>query len=121
MSQKTKTILAWIVSGLLAFAFFGAGITKLIGVDMQIKNLESWGYPLWWRFPIGLSEMGMAVALLLPKFRKLAAYAVFPWMLVAVFTHLQAIPPQYEGIGGPVLFAILAAIILVLSKDGSKK
>ena len=50
MTAKTKNIIVWILAGLLAFAFIGAGITKLLGVEMQIKNLESWGYPLWFRF-----------------------------------------------------------------------
>jgi len=36
---------------LLALAFANAGITKLIGAEMQIKNLESWGYPLWFQIP----------------------------------------------------------------------
>lgn len=117
MTSKTKNILTWIVSGLLAFAFFGAGLTKIIGLEMQIQNLESWGYPLWFRFPIGLSEVGIAVGLLLPKFRKMVSYAVFPWVVVAVFTHLQATPPQYGGIGAPIFFGILASIILILSRN----
>jgi len=117
MTQKAKNILTWIVSGLLALAFFGAGTTKIIGLEMQIKNLESWGYPLWLRFPIGLSEVGMALGLLLPKFRKMVSYAVFPWVVIAVFTHLQATPPQYSGIGAPILFGILASIILLLSRN----
>ena len=64
MKPKTKNIIVWILAGLLAFAFAAAGITKLLGVEMQIKNLESWGYPLWFRFPIGLAEVVFAVALL---------------------------------------------------------
>ena len=52
MTTKTKNIIAWILTGLLALAFAGSGITKLLGVEMQIKNLESWGYPLWLRFPL---------------------------------------------------------------------
>ncbi len=121
MTPKTKNILNWIVSGLLAFAFFGAGVTKIMGAEMQLKNLESWGYPLWLRFPIGLSEVGMAVGLLLPRFRKLASYSVFPWMVVAVFTHIQSTPPQYEGIGAPIFFAVLAAIVLLLTKNKTEK
>jgi uncharacterized membrane protein YphA (DoxX/SURF4 family) len=116
MNSKTKNILSWIVAGLLAFAFFGAGLTKVVGLEMQMKNLASWGYPLWLRFPIGLSEMAMAIALLLPRFRRITSYGIFPWMLIAVYTHLQATPPQYEGIGAPIFFAVLAAVILILSK-----
>jgi hypothetical protein len=38
-----------------------------MGVDMQIKNLESCGYPLWFRFPVGSYELFPAVGLLAPK------------------------------------------------------
>jgi len=114
MNTKAKNIIVWILAGLLAFAFAGAGITKLLGAEMQIKNLESWGYPLWLRFPIGLAEIAFAVALLIPGYRKLALYGIFIWTLIAVITHLQA--GQIKMIGGPIVFAVLALSILFLSR-----
>ena len=66
MTTKSKNTIAWILAALLAFAFIASGTTKLLGVEMQIKNLESWGYPLWFRFPIGLTEIAFAIALLIP-------------------------------------------------------
>jgi len=115
MTTKTKNIISWILAGLLSLAFIGAGISKLIGVEMQIKNLESWGYPLWFRFPIGLSEVVLAIALLIPKYRKLTIYAIFIWTVVALFTHLQA--GQANMIGGPILFSVIAGVILLLSRE----
>jgi uncharacterized membrane protein YphA (DoxX/SURF4 family) len=56
MTTKAKNIITWILAVILALAFFGAGISKLLGVESQIKNFQSWGYPLWLRFPIGLSR-----------------------------------------------------------------
>lgn len=49
MITKAKNIIAWILSVLLALAFFGSGLTKILGVEMQIKNLESWAI----RFGLG--------------------------------------------------------------------
>ena len=115
MTAKTKNIIVWILAGLLAFAFIGAGITKLLGVEMQIKNLESWGYPLWFRFPIGLTEIAFALALLIPKYRKLTLYGIFIWTLLAVITHLQA--GQANMIAGPILFGVLALIIFFLIRE----
>ena len=112
MKTKTKNIIVWILAGLLALAYLGAGITKLLGVEMQIKNLESWGYPLWFRFPIGLAEIAFAVALLIPKYRKLALYGIFIWTAIAVITHLQA--GQFNMIGAPIVFGLLALAILFL-------
>jgi uncharacterized membrane protein YphA (DoxX/SURF4 family) len=112
--MKTKNIITWVLAGLLAFALIGSGSTKLLGVEMQIKNLESWGYPLWLRFPIGLIEIAFAIALLIPKFRKPAIYGIFAWTIVAVITHLQA--GQVNLIAPPILFSAIAAAILFLSK-----
>ena len=114
MTIKTNKIITWILAGILAFAFFGSGITKLLGVEMQIKNLESWGYPLWFRFPIGLVEVVFAIALLIPKYRKIIIYGIFIWTLAAVITHLQA--GQASMIPAPILFSVIAGVILVLSK-----
>jgi uncharacterized membrane protein YphA (DoxX/SURF4 family) len=117
MTPKTKNIIAWVLAGLLALAFIGSGISKLLGADSQIKNFESWGYPIWLRFPIGLIELGLAAGLLIPVYRKIAVYGVFIWTIGAVITHLQA--GQAKMIGGAILFSVFAAIILYLS--GEKK
>ncbi len=117
MTSKTKKGIVWVLAGLLAFAFLGAGITKLIGVEMQMQNLESWGYPLWMRFPIGLSEVAFAVGLLIPTLRKWVIYAIFGWAVVAIYTHFQATPPQYDMLGGPIVFLVLNTSLLLLTKE----
>ena len=118
MTAKTRNIITWVLAGLLAFAFLGSGITKLLGVEMQIKNLESWGYPLWLRFPIGISEVIFALGLLMPTYRKWIVYSIFAWAVVAIYTHIQATPPQYEMLGGPVVFLLLNAVLLfVMNKE----
>jgi len=119
MTVKTKLIITWILAGLLALAFLGSGITKIIGVEMQIKNLESWGYPLWMRFPIGLSEVVFAIGLLMPAYRKWVVYAIFGWAVVAIYTHIQATPPQYQMLGGPIFFAIINSALFFLKKKKS--
>jgi len=118
MITKTKNIITWILAGILALAFFGSGITKLLGVEMQIKNFESWGYPLWFRFPIGLIEIAFAIALVIPRFRKITVYGIFIWTLAAVITHLQA--GQANMIAAPILFSVIAGVILFLSKGKAK-
>jgi uncharacterized membrane protein YphA (DoxX/SURF4 family) len=114
MTTKTKNSIAWVLTALLAFAFAGSGITKLLGVEMQIKNLESWGFPLWMRFPIGLSEIAFAIALLIPKFRLITIYGVFVWTIVAVITHLQA--GQADMIVPSLLFSVIEGLIIFLTK-----
>ncbi len=120
MTAKTRNIFTWVLAGLLAFAFLGAGLSKLIGAEMQIKNLESWGYPLWMRFPIGLSEILFAIGLLIPAYRKLIVFGVFGWGLIAIYTHIQAIPPQTQMLAGPIVFLLLNTALFFLSKANSK-
>jgi uncharacterized membrane protein YphA (DoxX/SURF4 family) len=120
MTTKTKNILSWVLAGILAFTFLGSGITKLIGVEMQIKNLESWGYPLWMRFPIGLSEVAFAIGLLIPSYRKWIVYSIFGWAIVAIYTHVQASPSQLQMLGGPILFLLLNTLLFLLTKPSSK-
>ena len=112
---KTKNIISWILAAFIAFGFLFAGVTKLAGTEMQIKNLESWGYPLWLRFPIGIIELVFAVAILIPRYRKLTIFGTFTWMVAAVITHLQA--GQASMIGGALLFGFWAAVILFLKKQ----
>lgn len=113
--MKTKQTLAWVVAALLALAFVAAGASKVMGAEIQLQNLQSWGYPAWTRFPIGLGEIGMAIALLLPAWRKWGIYAVYPWGIVAILTHLQATPAQTEMIGGPLVFLVLNTLLLWLN------
>jgi uncharacterized membrane protein YphA (DoxX/SURF4 family) len=115
MTPKTKNIIAWILSVLLALGFIMSGGTKLLGAEMQIKNLESWGYPLWFRFPIGLTEIAIAITLLIPRFRKIAIYGIFIWTIAAVITHLQA--GQANMIVGSILYSVIAGIIFFLIKE----
>ena len=115
MSIKTKTVLSWILSGLLAAGLIGAGGSKLAGAADQLHNLQSWGYPLWFRFPIGLVEIVLGIGLLMPAFRTLTLYGVFVWAVLAAITHLQA--GQAAMLAGPAVFAVLAALDLLVWKS----
>lgn len=121
MTAKSKNITVWVLAGLLAFAFLSSGISKLLGAEMQIKNLESWGYPLWMRFPIGLSEVVFAIGLLIPSYRKWVIYGIFGWAVMAIYTHIQATPPQYQMLGGPILFLLLNTALFFLTKSKSEQ
>lgn len=112
--MKTAKTISWILIALLAIGFFGAGLTKLLGVEMQVQNFKSWGYPAWMIYPVGLSEVAIAAALLFFKPKLYVVYGIYPWALVAIATHLQA--GQASMIGGPVVFAILNTLLLFTLK-----
>ena len=113
IDNKSKNIAAWIGSIILALIYFTVGTMKLIGTDMDIKNFEDWGYPIWFRFPIGIIELLLGIGILIPNYRTLTIYGIFIWTVAAITTHIQA--GQAELIYYPLLFAAAGAIILLLS------
>jgi hypothetical protein len=114
----SKTTISWVIAGLITVGFLFAGVTKLLGIEMQIKNLKSWGFPLWLRFPIGLIELIFAATILIPKYRKLTIYGIFFWTAIAVATLLQA--SQTSMIGAPIFFSILAGLIFSVCGGAGK-
>lgn len=123
MSSKTKKTISWVLSGLLAFVFLVAGVTKLAGAAYQLAFLQSWGYPLWLRFPIGLAELALAAGLLWPAYRTFTLYGVFGWAGVAALTHLQAGQGAalFSNPMSPVFFAGLALIDLLVWRSASRR
>lgn len=112
MNPKTRNILIWILSGILAFIFAFVGIEKLLGAQDQLKNFEEWHLPLWYRFPIGILEIIIAGGLVWPFFRKITIYGIFAWALGAAALHIHA--GQILLATLPILLAIVAAVILFL-------
>lgn len=108
--MKTAKTVSRVLIVLLALGFFGSGVTKLLGVEMQVQNFKSWGYSDWLRYPVGLGEIILAVALVFYKQKLHVIYAIYAWAVVAIITHLQA--GQASMIGGPIIFAILNTLLL---------
>lgn len=114
--MKTKTIkrLSWLLAGLLAFIFMGAGTSKLAGVQMHIDHFHQWGYPDAMRYLVGVLEIGLAAGLIWPKFRLIAVYELFFWATGAVLTHLQA--GEASQVGAPFALTALGAVLLMLER-----
>jgi putative oxidoreductase len=108
--MKTAKILTWVFTILLALAFFGSGLTKLLGVEMQVQHFKSWGYPDWLRYVVGIAEIVLAGALFFFKPKSYVIYAIYGWALVAIITHLQA--GQTGMIGGAVVLGVLNTLLL---------
>lgn len=121
MSAKTKNIIAWVLSGFLALAFISAGAVKLMGAESQVLAFQSWGYPSWSMYPIGIVEILLALAIIIPKYRIMGTNLLYFWGLSSLFTHLQADPAQYDMIGPNIIFPIIGYIIRVLTLSSRKE
>jgi uncharacterized membrane protein YphA (DoxX/SURF4 family) len=80
---------AWVVKGLSAAAFLGAGGAKLAGNPKMAANFARWGYPRWFMTFVGAAEVAGAIGVLVPETRVLAAAGLLLLMLGGAGTHLR--------------------------------
>ncbi len=88
--SKLQNIMAWIVAVLLALAFLGAGLPKVLGEQGWIDRFAGWGYADWFRPVVGVVEVSGALALLIPGFARYGVALLALIMLGAGYTHLAA-------------------------------
>jgi len=74
----------------LTCVFLGTGISKLVSVPYIVETFRAWGYPTWFRYAIGVTEVLAAVLVLIPATRALGAALVALVMLGAIGTHIVA-------------------------------
>jgi putative oxidoreductase len=89
--MKTRVIL--VVAMLLGLLFLLSGGTKLAevrGPGMHTRDFESWGYPVWFMYVVGLWEVIGGAMLLAPSMRFYGAVLLSLDMLGAVVTNLRA-------------------------------
>jgi putative oxidoreductase len=78
---------------------------------------ESWGYPAWFAFVIGASEMAGATLLLLPRLATYAAVFLAVIMLGALATDIVV---GALGAGTP-LFHLVALVIIAFSRRNQRR
>ncbi len=104
-----QKIVTWVLSGLLAVAFFAAGLSKLTGQAMMLREFSLFGFPLWFMYFTGVIEIAGAVLVLVPRFAYIGAAALVCVMVGALLSHLTH--GQAGMIGAPLVLLILAAVV----------
>src|SRR5688500_12915128 len=107
---RTATIAIWILSTVLAAFFVMSGYGKLTNMETAggVKFDEQfvlWGYPAWFRIPVGLAEVAGAIGLMVPRLRFYAAAGLVFLMLGGTMTHLRV--GEYAFAPIPFVLAIL--------------
>jgi len=87
ISGKVRLITLWIVSGLLALAFLGAGGAKLAGAAAMVEIFNKVGLGQWFRYLTGVLEVAGAIGLLISRY---AFYAAI--LLALVMVGSQVVP-----------------------------
>jgi len=103
--KNLSRIVSWILSILLALVFVAVGTSKLVGRSSThwAHRFQGWGYPTGSSYVIGILEIVAGIAILIPRWRKIAAATFMIIMVGAVCTHAlhgewaRVIPPLFLG------------------------
>ena len=106
---RWKSAGLWIVRGLLALTFAGAGGAKLYGVPMLVEEFQHIGVGQWFRYVTGALELLGAVFILTPSLAAFGAVLLICIMIGATITHLFVIG------GSPVPALVLLALSAIVA------
>ncbi|MGI5166441.1 DoxX family protein [Spirillospora sp. CA-253888] len=110
---RAVQITVWVLQILLALTFLSAGVQKLVGTDPMTDMFDEIGVGQWLRYVVGALEIAAGVGLCVPLLAAAAAGGVVLLMLGAVVTNLAVLE---ENPLMPLLFGVLAAVVLVLRR-----
>ncbi len=104
MTDKTRNIVVWTMSGLLAAAYMAAGSRKIFfDPEAAAEAFQAFGLPDGMVIFIGACEMAGAIGLLIPRLAGLAASGLVVIMLGAIYSHAthdpiaNTLPPLVLG------------------------
>lgn len=109
--SKTRNIVTWITTTLLALAFVFAGVAKVSGQETMIESFNFFGLPDWFRIMTGILEILGGVLLLIPATTGSAAFGLSIIMIGAISCHIMFTPIS-EGIAAMVFFGLLTYVYL---------
>jgi len=112
-SGRVRTLTLWILSGLVALAFLGAGGAKLAGAASMVELFDKVGRGQWFRYFTGLLEVAGAIGLLIPRYAFYAAGLLAVVMVGAVIAHLTVLGASPAV---PVVLLVLSGTIAWLRK-----
>ena len=111
---RWKSAGLWVVRGLLALAFAGAGGAKLYGVPMLVESFQHIGLGQWFRYLTGVLEVLGAILILTPSLAAVGAVLLICIMIGATVTHLFVV----GGSAGPALVLLALSAIVAYAKRG---
>ena len=112
-SGKVRLVTLWILSGLVALAFLGAGGAKLAGAAAMVQLFDQVGRGQWFRYFTGLLEVAGAVGLLIPRYAFYAAGLLAVVMVGAIIAHLTILGTSPAV---PIVLLVLSGSIAWLRK-----
>ena len=112
VQPRWKSVSLWIVRGLLAFVFLGAGGAKLYGVPLMVEEFGHMGLGQWFRYFTGSLEVLGALLILLPSLAAFGALLLICIMIGATIMHLLVI----GGSAVPALVLLALSAVVAITK-----
>lgn len=112
-SGKMRLMTLWILSGLVALAFLGAGGAKLAGTAAMVELFDKVGRGQWFRYFTGLLEVAGGIGLLIPRYAFYAAGLLAVVMVGAIIAHLTVLGTSPAV---PIVLLVLSGTIAWLRK-----
>jgi putative oxidoreductase len=112
VQPRWKSVSLWIVRGLLAFVFLGAGGAKLCGVPLMVEEFGHMGFGQWFRYFTGSLEVLGALLILMPSLAAFGALLLICIMIGATIMHLLVI----GGSAVPALVLLALSAIVAIAK-----
>ena len=114
MMTKTKLIIYWITTALVAVGMFGSGMAQIMHAKQMVDLVVPLGYPSYFLYIIGTWKVLGAITIVVPGFPlvKEWAYAGLFFVMTGAFaSHLLSGDPSVKGLAGPffqTVFIILS-------------
>ena len=110
---KGRLMTLWILSGLVALLFVGAGGAKLAGAAVMVDLFAKVGLGQWFRYFTGLLEVAAGIGLLISRYAFYAAILLAMVMVGAFIAHVTVLGSSPAA---PVVLFALTGIIAYLRK-----
>jgi hypothetical protein len=113
MTQGSKTIWYWIITGILSFCLFSGGLAQALQLQGVVQGFKPLGYPIYFISIIGIWKMLGIIAILIPGFKLLKEWAyagLFFTMTGAVISHIAS-----NDVHAQIIAPAVLAIFIVLS------
>ena len=79
--KRLKEIALWGIALFLVYGFAKAGIRKFSASSGWAHAFRVWGYPVWFRVLVGVTEVSAALLLLYRRTAAVGAFLIVPVML----------------------------------------
>ncbi len=89
MSEKTKKIIYWVLTSLVAFIFVGSAISKLTANADSLKMAESFGLNAQKFSIVGIVELICVLLFIFPRTGILGTLLLAAYLGGAIATHLE--------------------------------